>query len=426
MQKKLIALAIAGLSSAAFAQSNVTIYGVADVSFENVKAGGPTANAGNTALEFASRNRLQTNNSLIGFKGAESLGNGLTAVFQFETNVDTNTAGGMLGSKRDTYVGIAGSFGTVAAGYLSSPSRSTLVTFDVMPGATGAGGINALMGRVNVGAALNPLQANGSTANTFSQTAGAQNQQNMIFRTPAIAYITPTFSGVTGAIAYVPNSGRDNAAGVTAGSGAPVAGAVQRDPSAWNISLNYANGPIKVGYAYLDAKDTNVLSNLTVVPNANYTGSEKNKMHTLGASYAFPMGLTLSAVWDKISSDLGNQPAAAAATVKSVSRTGWYLGAKFVTGANEFAAAYSKVGDNSVGIAGAAAAGVSYGDDGAKQFSLRYGYNFSKRTQVYALYSKVTNDANGNYDLFNGSGAPATQQAGSDPQSFGAGIRHSF
>ncbi|TBR14579.1 MAG: porin, partial [Rugosibacter sp.] len=34
MQKKLIALAIAGLSSAAFAQTNVTIYGVADASFD--------------------------------------------------------------------------------------------------------------------------------------------------------------------------------------------------------------------------------------------------------------------------------------------------------------------------------------------------------------------------------------------------------
>ena len=32
MQKKIIAVAVAGLSTAAFAQTNVTIYGVADVS----------------------------------------------------------------------------------------------------------------------------------------------------------------------------------------------------------------------------------------------------------------------------------------------------------------------------------------------------------------------------------------------------------
>ena len=36
MQKKIIALAIAGLvSGAAFAQSNVTVYGIADMSYVN-------------------------------------------------------------------------------------------------------------------------------------------------------------------------------------------------------------------------------------------------------------------------------------------------------------------------------------------------------------------------------------------------------
>ena len=41
MQKKLIALAIAGLATApAFAQTNVTIYGVADLTWEYVDAKG--------------------------------------------------------------------------------------------------------------------------------------------------------------------------------------------------------------------------------------------------------------------------------------------------------------------------------------------------------------------------------------------------
>ena len=34
MQKKIVALAVAGLSTAAFAQTNVTIYGVADATFD--------------------------------------------------------------------------------------------------------------------------------------------------------------------------------------------------------------------------------------------------------------------------------------------------------------------------------------------------------------------------------------------------------
>ena len=49
MQKKLIALAVAGLglSGAAFAQSNVTVYGIFDASFESVKASGAAAAGAN-------------------------------------------------------------------------------------------------------------------------------------------------------------------------------------------------------------------------------------------------------------------------------------------------------------------------------------------------------------------------------------------
>src|SRR5574343_726994 len=89
MQKKIVALAVAGLSTAAFAQTNVTIYGVADVSGEgisqsNVKAPDAAANGYNGGNVFA----LQSNSSLIGFKGTEDLGNGLKAMFQAETTLN--------------------------------------------------------------------------------------------------------------------------------------------------------------------------------------------------------------------------------------------------------------------------------------------------------------------------------------------------
>ena len=76
MQKKLIALAIAGLSGAAFAQSNVSIYGVADMFYAHVSASGaPNANAIDSGGLAGSR---------IGFKGTEALGNGTSALFVLE------------------------------------------------------------------------------------------------------------------------------------------------------------------------------------------------------------------------------------------------------------------------------------------------------------------------------------------------------
>src|SRR5574338_490498 len=88
MQKKLIALAVAGLVAApAFAQSNVTIYGRADYGMV-IRSGtadgldaGPRNIDVNGKIEFASGVQ---GGSRLGFKGAEDLGNGLKAIFEIE------------------------------------------------------------------------------------------------------------------------------------------------------------------------------------------------------------------------------------------------------------------------------------------------------------------------------------------------------
>jgi len=111
------------MSTAAFAQTNVTIYGVADVSAQgtNMSKG---VNPGTTKNEGGSFN-MKSNSSLIGFKGTEDLGNGLKGLFQVETNVNltgTNgnqgvtTSGTTFGSMRDSYVGVSSKYGTAMGG----------------------------------------------------------------------------------------------------------------------------------------------------------------------------------------------------------------------------------------------------------------------------------------------------------------------
>ncbi|MBK8118055.1 MAG: porin [Sulfuritalea sp.] len=93
MQKKVIALAVAGLvSGSAFAQSNVTIYGLVDVGVTYVTADGK--NSG-----WAIDNGLLSG-SRLGFKGQEDLGNGLKAIFTLEYMLqpDANTGVGAAGA----------------------------------------------------------------------------------------------------------------------------------------------------------------------------------------------------------------------------------------------------------------------------------------------------------------------------------------
>lgn len=415
MQKKLIALAIAGLSSAAFAQSNVTVYGVADASFETFKATGGTANAAaaNNEITASSRSRVLSNSSYIGFKGTESLGNGMSALFQIENqfaidNAQNASAGTTANSlaNRDSFVGLTGGFGTAIMGYLSTPYRSLAAKFDVMPGATGVAGFNGLIGRVNYGTSI---AANGTTTNTFAANA------NTIGRIQAVAYVTPNFSGLSATLAYVPNEGK---ALSTANSNAWGA-----DAKGWNVALNYDNGPLKAGYSYLTTEDL-----VTAAGAFNGAGAQdsKTKSHLFAVGYTFGGATTVNFMWN--TNKLTQDYAAGANGGSEVKNRVLGLGVKHLIGAHELAAVYYRANDGTVGNVGTGAQTAS--ERGASQFGLRYAYNFSKRTQLYGVYSKISNKANGNYDFGAGTGVSTstanTIAAGSDPTAWGVGVRHSF
>lgn len=423
MQKKLIALAVAGLASAgAFAQSNVTIYGVADGSFESVSANGASSGTG-----YASRTRIATNSSLIGFKGTEDLGNGLKAMFQVENQISldgpssTTTNSQTMGNgwnTRDTFVGLSGGFGAVLAGYVSTPQRSTAAKYDLMPGATGSGSLLNMIGRVNLGGVAQG--ALGTTNNFGESTAVGGNQSvtnnvGTIFRSQALAYVTPVFNGFNGVIAYVPNENRDNTA---TGTG------YKRNQYGWNAAANYANGPINVSLAYLKLNDIGAISAIGGA-GAPFSGDQNHTNWLLGASYDLSPSTKVSFMYDNFKGKLG----LSAGGEVEVKRNAFYLAGKQSFGANEIILAYMKNGDNKVsGLDG------NFGNSGAQAWSLRLAHNFSKRTQAYAIYTQIRNESNAVYD-FNAidSVAPAgtgggvgTLNAGADPRVLGVGVRHNF
>lgn len=189
MQKKLIAMAVAGLVAVpAFAQSNVTIYGRLDAGVFNIdKADGKGVAKVNSSGWTSSR---------LGFKGSENLGNGLQALFQIETklvNDDATGLGGTLNDKgeykglgRDTFVGLAGGFGAVLLGRISTPLSSWQDDFDATEGAN-------LFQYSNVG-------DDGISGTTFE--ARGDN---------TIAYATPNWGGFQGIAYYSLNlAGQEN------------------------------------------------------------------------------------------------------------------------------------------------------------------------------------------------------------------------
>ena len=232
MQKKLIALAVAGLVSApAFAQSNVTVYGVADAYMGFGSHGDNDMSAVNSGGLAGSR---------IGFRGAEDLGNGLKAVFTFEHGVSIDSNDG-LGETlvRQQFVGVAGGFGSVTAGRVYAPGYDHVV--DAFGNSSILSPQSILAG--DVGASID---------------AGSGSRWSN-----SVAY-NGEFSGLKVRGIY--------------SMGDIETGTDEGDDDGYGLGLDYSNGPLRVAAVYQVLQDTN----------------EDQKEWSLGASYNFGI-LTLAA-----------------------------------------------------------------------------------------------------------------------------------
>ena len=368
MQKKLIALAIAGLSSAAFAQTNVTIYGVADATFDFI-----TVKDGNTGANNPNFNRVSTNGSRIGFRGTENLGNGLNAIFQFESDANFDTGGG-LNTARDSFVGLSGNFGKVLLGTLTGPTRALGEAIDVNAGADGINSNKAVLGKL--GGAL--TQFNGAS---LSDTRWNN----------AIAYVSPSFSGLQATAVYTTSENK---------SENPL---FKINTNGYDLGLNYNNGPVMVGAAYNQVNERNggFLGGIAGTGN-----DEKIKVWRVGGMYDFG-NATVRVLFDRTKAD---------GSLRNAKQTVWGIGGTYnVTANGKITGQYYKAKDLS-GNTGS----LSNSDTGAKFYTIGYEHSLSKRTMLKAGYAYLKNDNQVNTNGVNGAGG---YDFGNNPASANAGVR---
>ena len=212
MKKSLVALAVLAASGAAMAQSTVTLYGVADVWVGSVKV--ETGSSSTTSTSMISGG---VSTSRWGMKGSEDLGGGLKAIFQFEQGVSVDT-GAAANFGRQAYVGVAGGFGTVKLGLISSP-------FDNFQGASDGAFDSDLAPANNPGAGV--FRTSNEYIGKVSNT---------------IAYESPTYSGFAGQISY--SLDEDVAA----------------QPAITSLALTYGAGPLAAQFAY-QSEDKSTMAN---------------------------------------------------------------------------------------------------------------------------------------------------------------------
>ncbi|MGE5469270.1 MAG: porin [Bacteroidota bacterium] len=383
MQKKIIALAIAAVTSgAAFAQSNVTIYGTVDQGWmhRSGNSGGVTGTK--------SQNDIQSNSaeSNIGFKGVEDLGNGLKAIFdlQYRLTPDANSGVGTTsagtGQAGHQYVGLTGGFGTAVAGYLDGL-------------------------RYGIYGKYSPF-GNYSVGNFASMTVQYDRAAN------AVAYISPSFNGFTVILAHATNT--QTSEGGLAGVHVPAVSPNGNggDDRLYSINAIYAKGPLSVDLDYETTKAVGVSDSRLYVA-------------TAGASYDFGM-VKISGLYDIVKGDKnsliggnidldattpGLQNLGGLAADQKYNRRNWMIGASVPFGKASFLAGYGKVKDKTLV------------DADASKWAIGVRYALSKRTNLYADYARIKNDNNAAFEM-NSMGN--TNGGGVGVSGFDLGIKHTF
>lgn len=298
MQKKIIALAVAGLvSGAAFADgSSVTVYGIADVSFDVVSTSGGAA-AGSKTGNYT---RVSSNSSYLGFKGSEDLGNGMNAVFQIESGVGLDSSAATLGTSRDSFAGLKGGFGSMTLGVQTLPTRKLGTQIDVNAGATGIGDNKGLINR-----GWDTRQSNSAL------------------------YTSPTLGGgftLSAGYSAGENKSADGASGTAA----------QQNNDGWDLGATYDNGQALVGLTYGTSKNRDVADN-------------REKNIRLAGAYNFGQG-SIRAMWDSNKNDMIGY---------SQKQNVWGLGGTFnVAGNGKLLAQYYSAKDMSTSVGNVANTGA--------------------------------------------------------------------
>lgn len=374
MKKSLLALALMGaFSSAAMAQSSVTIYGIADIGLQNLKNGNP---AGATTKLSSG----QVQGSRLGFKGVEDLGDGLKAHFDLLMGLNLDEGSSAQGGRtfgRRSVVGLSGDFGVLEFGRDKTINNLFIDAFDPFHS-----------GFINSGNGLSNLYFFGGTANV-NGSASTANSAGRVGN--AIFYYTPNWGGFRGSATY--------GFGEAAGSNTP--------GSSYGITLRYTNFGLDIGYSY--SKDNNQLGAVSA-PNAALTGTiNARSANTFAVSYDIgtPVGmLTPVFIYEKQKDENRLAP--------RLDQQNYSIGGtlKF-DDSNSLKATWTKIVDDTRRSATTA---LTVGD--ARQWALGFQHNLSKRTDLYIAYAKT------NQDAFSKKVAAVT--AGADVTEFTLGIRHKF
>ena len=342
MKKTIIAAAaLAACAGNAFAQSNITIYGIADSAFVR-ESGGSNGSINKVGSGAASASRL-------GFKGTEDLGGGMSAIFTLETGLKIDT--GELDAantifNRQAFVGLRNANGSLTLGRQYTSYHNALA------------GIGDPFGTGYAGTSKNLFPDSGANVRASN----------------TVLYTSPLINGFSGELAYSFGEQAGSSAGRQIGA-----------------AFGYSAGPLNVRLAY-----NNKNSDVVAAPGVTAVNRDNGTNVLLVANYDFGI-LKAFASFGKDrgynSAPLGNpnNPYGGVKPTASVDGNEILLGLTAPVGTGILIASVMRKDDK-----------TSLNQD-AHSWGLGYLYPLSKRTSLYAAYAAIDNKNGAGYTVANNS-----------------------
>jgi len=360
MKKSLLALAAMGaFAGAAQAQSSVTVYGLIDHSFTSISTENTTrAGAVSNATVTNSGNNGRMSGSRLGFRGVEDLGGGNSAGFTLEMGPDFTEASN--GINNGTRLGFLSLSNKQAGGlHIGRQVSASKMVNDIY---TAFGNANFATGNV-AGAGLSTATVaqttgaytvtnNAATQGTIGNANGGERISNLI------RYTTPDLiPGLSANAAFYKNATSNSA------TAAGIIGDTNGEGT--DFGVRFTAGAFDAMAAYTNYATTN---------GTGFDFSVKNTIMSIGASYDAKM-VKGFVTYNKRDYDV-------TATNTLIKFTDVTVGLNAPLGNTNLLVAYSSGTDDS-----------SVQKTDKSGFQVGAVYNFSKRTNVYAVYGSGKADS---------------------------------
>lgn len=384
-------LAMSGISSLAAAaegeapvvKGNIEIYGAAKLSYDVIDTDTKTAGADKTL------SKVSSNSSRLGFKGTEDLGKDFSAVAQLELGINydgsqTSTVSSISSATTDTTTGTT-TVKTKSANIDKITYRNSYIGLSHKGAGTVLFGIHDTPYKT----ATASLDIFGDTMGDYNAVIGNVNGKSDfdLRAKDTVMYMSPKWGGFQ-IMAATSATGQESATSASTPG--------KREYSA---SAGYSGGPLYAAVAYEAHKNG--------YGDLDASGEMKVEGVKAGAGYTLGTGTKIGLVYEDLKDDTSES---------ANSRSALYVSLSQKLGNETIKVAYGKADD-----------GESAAETGAALTVVGIDHSFSKRTTLYALYAKMSNDDDATYGLGqSGAGGAYTPGAGESPSVISFGINHSF